>query len=293
MSATKKQEENAEFIHLHTHSHYSLLDGLSKPHELVKLAKEFNMSSIAVTDHGAMYGAIDFYQACKKEGIKPIIGVEAYVANRTRFDKESGIDNKRFHLTLLAETNEGYKNLIKLVTAAHLEGYYYKPRVDKDLLRLYGSGIIALSGCPAGELGRAILRSRDMARAEEIIHEHQEIFGKNNYFLEIMWHEDVENFNEWKDALIQLSRKTGVPLVATQDSHYPTLEHSRAHATLLAVSTGSDLGESGIFQGNGRYHFMSTDEALALFHEIPDAVYITKTIADRCNSMAIPLLTHA
>ncbi len=272
-----------EFIHLHTHSHYSLLDGLSKPSELVALAKEFKMSAIAVTDHGAMYGAIDFYKSCKKEGIKPIIGVEAYVANRGRFDKESGIDNKRFHLTLLAENMEGYKNLIKLVTAAHLEGYYYKPRVDKDILRAYSGGIIALSGCPAGELGRAILRSRDMEKAEAVIREHIEIFGKDNYFLEIMWHEDVEGFIEWKNALIALSKKTGVPLVATQDSHYPTLEHSRAHATLLAVSTGSDVGESGIFQGNGRYHFMSTEEALEVFHEVPEAVTITKKIADRCN----------
>ncbi len=282
-STQKKSEKESEFIHLHTHSHYSLLDGLSKPHELVKHAKEFGMSAIAITDHGAMYGAIDFYQACKKEGIKPIIGVEAYVANRTRFDKESGIDNKRFHLTLLAENMDGYKNLIKLVTAAHLEGYYYKPRVDKNLLREHSSGLIALSGCPAGELGRAILRSRDMERAEEIIREHLEIFGKDNYFLEIMWHEDVEGFTEWKDALIMLSKKTGVPLVATQDSHYPTHEHARAHATLIAVSTGSDVGEAGIFQGNGRYHFISSEEARDLFRDVPDAVANTKKIADRCD----------
>lgn len=272
-----------EFIHLHTHTHYSLLDGLSKPHELVALAKANGQSAIAITDHGAMYGAIDFYQACIKAEVKPIIGVETYVANRTRFDKESGIDNKRFHLTLLAENNEGYHNLIRIVTAAHLEGYYYKPRVDKDLLRAHHKGLIALSGCPAGELGRAILRERDMDRAKEIIREYEGIFGKGNYFLEIMWHEDVEGFREWKDALIRLSRETLVPLVATQDSHYPTPEHKRAHATLLAVSTGNDVGEAGIFQGDGHYHFISTDEALDLFRDIPDAVLRTKEIADRCN----------
>lgn len=277
------EKTHTPFVHLHTHTHYSLLDGLSKPAELVKLAKEFDMKAIAITDHGAMYGAIDFYQACKKSDIKPIIGIEAYVANRTRFDKEAGIDNKRYHLTLLAENMQGYKNLIKLTTAANLEGYYYKPRMDKMLLREYAEGIIALSGCPAGELGRAILREQDMDHAKEIIKEHQEIFGKDNYFLEIMWHEDVEGFEEWKKALITLSKETGVPLVATQDSHYPTLEHAKAHQTLLAVSTGSDLGESGIFQGEGRYHFLSGDEALALFHEIPEAVSNTVKIADRCE----------
>jgi DNA polymerase-3 subunit alpha len=138
--------KDIEFIHLHTHTHYSLLDGLSKPAQLVELAKQFGMSAIAITDHGAMYGAIDFYQACMKAGIKPIIGVEGYVANRRRVDKEPGIDNKRYHLTMLAKNMEGYKNLIHLTTIAHLEGYYYKPRVDKDILRERSGGIIALSG---------------------------------------------------------------------------------------------------------------------------------------------------
>lgn len=275
--------KDIEFIHLHTHTHYSLLDGLSKPADLVRLAKEFGMSAIAITDHGAMYGAIDFYQECKKSGIKPIIGVEAYVANRTRFDKEPGIDNKRYHLTLLAKNIEGYKNLIKLTTFAHIEGYYYKPRVDKDLLRKYSSGIIALSGCPAGELGRAILRKNDLVRAEEIIREYQDIFGKENYFIEIMHHPEVEDFLRWKNALIMLSRKLKIPLVATQDSHCPTTEHARAHQTLIAVSTGADVGEAGIFRGGGDYSFISTHEALERFRDIPDAVAHTMMVADMCN----------
>ena len=279
---TNTTETKPEFVHLHTHTHYSLLDGLSKPADLAKRAKEFGMTAMAITDHGAMYGAIDFYQACQKEGIKPIIGVEAYVANRTRFDKEHGIDNKRFHLTLLAKDMEGYKNLIKLITAANLEGYYYFPRVDKDILRAYSAGLIALSGCPAGELGRAIL-SHDMERAEATIAEYQSIFGKENYYLEVMHHPEVEDFAHWRSSIIALSKKTGVPLVATQDSHCPTKEHAKAHQTLIAVATGNAVGEAGIFQGNGDYSFISTEQALENFKDIPEAVYNTKKVADRCN----------
>src|SRR3989344_9047072 len=187
------------FIHLHTHSHYSLLDGLSKIKDMVKLAKDDGMPALALTDHGAMYGGVEFYMACKKSGIKPIIGVEAYVANRSRLQKETNVDNKRYHLTLLAKNNTGYQNLIKLTTAAHLEGYYYKPRVDKDLLRECADGLIALSGCPAGELGRAI-KSGNMEKAEAVIKEYQSIFGPDNYYLEIMHHPDVEFFQEWKEG---------------------------------------------------------------------------------------------
>jgi DNA polymerase-3 subunit alpha len=240
------------------------------------------MSAIAITDHGAMYGAIDFYQACMKAGIKPIIGVEGYVANRRRVDKEPGIDNKRYHLTMLAKNMEGYKNLIHLTTIAHLEGYYYKPRVDKDILRERSGGIIALSGCPAGELGRAI-QSHDLERAEEIIREYQGIFGEENYYLELMDHHDVEGFQYWWDAIIALSKKTGAPLVATQDSHYSTTDFKRAHQVLIAVSTGSDVGEAGIFGGGGDYDFISTEEALERFKEVPEAVLNTKRIADRCE----------
>ena len=173
----------AKFVHLHTHSHYSLLDGLSKVERLVGLAKEFKMPALAITDHGNMYGTIEFYKLAKKEGVKPIIGVEAYIAERGRADKETGIDSKRYHLTLLAKNNIGYKNLIRLVTLSNLEGYYYKPRMDKEILRKYSEGIICLSGCLGGQLSQALV-NKDEEKAERIIKEHQEIFGKENYFLD-------------------------------------------------------------------------------------------------------------
>src|SRR3990167_3168803 len=176
-----------QFVHLHTHSHYSLLDGLSKVDRLVELAKEYKMPAFAITDHGNMYGAIEFYKTAKKAGIKPILGVEAYIAERGRKDKEAGLDNKRYHLTLLAKNLQGYQNLIKLVTIANLEGYYYKPRMDKEVLRKYSEGIICLSGCLGGELSRT-LANKDYEKADSVIKEHQEIFGKENYFLEIMKH---------------------------------------------------------------------------------------------------------
>ncbi|KKU85710.1 MAG: polymerase III, alpha subunit protein [Parcubacteria group bacterium GW2011_GWA1_47_9] len=270
------------FIHLHTHSHYSLLDGLSKIDDMVKLAKELEMPAIGITDHGAMYGVIDFYTACVKNGIKPVIGVEVYIANRSRLQKEPHIDNKRYHLTLLAKDNAGYQNLIKLTTAAHLEGYYYKPRIDKELLRARSEGLIALSGCPAGELGRAI-KSGNMEKAEAVIREYQEIFGPENYYLEIMHHPDVEFFQEWRSALIELSRKLNIPLVATQDSHYLRPDDAVAHKTLVAISTNTDIGDTAIFSGKGEYHFISTEEALERFKDIPEAVENTAKIAERCN----------
>jgi DNA polymerase III subunit alpha len=271
-----------KFVHLHTHSHYSLLDGLSKIDGMVKLAKEDGMPAIGLTDHGAMYGAIDFYSACKKNDIKPIIGVEVYVANRTRFQKEPHVDNIRYHLTLLAKNNTGYQNLIKLTTAAHTEGYYYKPRVDKDLLKEHAEGLIALSGCPAGELGRTI-QSGNKEKSEVVIKEYQNIFGPENYYLEVMHHPDVDFFDVWKRSLIEFSRKLNIPLVATQDSHYLHPDDSFAHKTLIAISTNTDVEDTAIFSGKGEYHFISTQEAIERFKDIPDAIENTEKIAERCN----------
>ncbi len=268
------------FVHLHTHSHYSLLDGMTKFDEMVDEAKKHGMPAIALTDHGGMYGAIDFYQACKKGGIKPIIGVEAYIANRGRHDKEHGIDNRRYHLTLLAENFTGYQNLMKLVTASNLEGYYYKPRMDKELLRQYHEGIICLSGCLGGELARA-LQYESGEKAREVALEYQEIFGKDNYFIEIMHKPEIEGHNEVEKRLVALAQELDIPLAATQDSHYCHDDQKKAHATLLAINTGNESGDALTFECDAS--FISPAQAYALFPNNPEAVENTVKIAERCN----------
>ena len=276
-------EAQKSFIHLHTHSHYSLLDGLSKVEEMVALAKEYGMNAIGLTDHGNMYGAIDFYKTCKKAGIKPIIGVEAYLTPGSRHDKRPGIDTERFHLTLLAKNEEGYKNLIRLVTISNLEGFYYKPRIDKEVLRQYSKGLICLSGCFGGEFSRAIRRG-DPEEAEKIAREHQEIFGAENYFLEIMHHPGIEDFDKTRAQIIALSKKLNIPLVATQDSHYLHHEDQRAHETLLAIQTNGDLKDENRFSmAVDDFSFINTETALEYFKDTPDAVWNTQKVADMCN----------
>lgn len=271
------------FIHLHTHSHYSLLDGLSKIDGLIEKALACNMPALAITDHGNLYGAIEFYKKAKKAGIKPIIGLEAYVAVRSRFDKQSGIDHRRYHLTLLARNLSGYKNLMKLVTASHLEGFYYKPRVDKELLRAHAEGLICLSGCMGGELARAI-RNNDTERAEAVAREYEEIFGKGNYFLEIMHHPKVEGLPETRAAIIALAKKLDIPLVATQDAHYLESEDAKAHGVLIAIQTNTDIGDAAIFREEGEdFSFINSETAAEYFRDVPEAVANTVRIADMCD----------
>ena len=271
----------SKFTHLHTHSHYSLLDGLTKIDELVKRVKELGMKSVAVTDHGTLYSAVEFYKKAKAVGVKPIFGVETYVAPRDRFSREP--NEKYYHLILLAKNETGWKNLIKLVTKAHLEGFYYKPRVDKDLLREYHDGLIALSACYSGELARAILDNKD---AEKVVEEYKEIFGAENYYIEIgnhpnfnpAWHEKV-----WK-GLIEVSKKTGTPLVATQDSHYLKPEDAEYHDILLAVQTGNKIQDDGrMTMKQDDYSITSPERMAEIFKDIPEAVEESGRIAEKCN----------
>ena len=278
------ESREKSFIHLHTHSHYSLLDGLSKVDEMVKLAKSYGMNSIGLTDHGNMYGAIEFYKKCRSADIKPIIGVEAYITPGSRHDKRPGIDTTRYHLTLLAKNAQGYKNLVRLVTISQLEGYYYKPRMDKEVLRKYSEGIICLSGCFGSEFSHA-LRNHDVEEAERVAREHQEIFGKENYFLEIMHHPGVGNgIEEVRKGIIALGKKLGIPLVATQDSHYLHHEDQRAHETLLAIQTNGDLNDENRFSmESDDFSFINTETALEYFKDTPEAVWNTQKVADMCD----------
>lgn len=272
-----------KFVHLHTHSHYSLLDGLSKTDDLVNRAAELEMPALAITDHGGLYGAIEFYKSATAKGIKPIIGVEAYIASRSRFDKQPHIDNKRYHLTLLAKNLTGYKNLLKLVTAANMEGYYYKPRMDKELLKKYSDGLICLSGCYGGELSRA-LRNKNQKQAEAVIQEHQDIFGKENYFIEIMHHPNIEGMKTTKEKTIELAKKFNIPLVATQDSHYIHSGDAKAQDTMLAIQTNSDFGdESRLTMLQDDFSFINQETALKYFKDTPEAIANTLEIANMCD----------
>ena len=287
----EKTELNSKFIHLHTHSHYSLLDGLSKIPDMIKQCKDNGMNALAITDHGNMYGAIEFYKEARKAGIKPIIGVEAYIAERGRKDKEPGVDNKRYHVTLLAKNKQGYKNLMRLVTLANLEGYYYKPRMDKEILREFHEGIICLSGCMASELSRAIL-SKDDEKAENLIKEYQDIFGKENYFLEVHTHPHVENDEFLRNVIKKLGKKFNIPVVAGQDSHYLCFDDFKAHHTLLAVNTGTDGKEGTKFEfTEDDFSLIEEKTARKYFRDTPEAIDNTKMVADLCEEYDLELGT--
>lgn len=291
------------FTHLHVHTEYSLLDGISKISKLVKKAKELGMDSIGLTDHGVMYGAIEFYKACKAEGMKPIIGVEMYVAKRSHKDKEGKLDAEPYHLTLLAKNLEGYKNLMKLVSIAHLNGYYYRPRIDKELLKHYGQGLIALSACPSGEFVRS-LKEDSLLDGEKVAREYLEIFGEGNYFFEVQNHswarhadeaadpsikEDLKRMQNLQEltfkAVKELSPKLGVPIVATKDLHYINKEDAEAHDAVLCVQTGKFVTDVKRLRmiDTPEFYLKSPEEMSQEFKDLPEALENTQKIAEAVN----------
>src|SRR3990167_7279899 len=274
---------NMKFVHLHTHSHYSLLDGLAKIDDLISRAKELGMKALALTDHGNLYGAIEFYKKAREAGIKPILGMETYVAPRTRFDKENKIDDRYSHLTLLVKNNAGWQNLIKLSTYAHLEGFFYKPRIDKELLEKYHDGIIALSGCLGGKIPQLILNGK-FSEAEKSAEEYKNIFGEKNFFLEIGHHPNIEESKKINEGLVELSKKTGIPLVATQDIHYAKSEDAEYHDILLAVQTGNKLTDDDrLTLKADDFSMRSPEQMIEFFKDLPEAVENTVKIAERCD----------
>lgn len=294
----------SKFVHLHSHTEYSLLDGITKISALVKRVKELGMDSIAITDHGSMYGAIEFYKACKAEGIKPIIGCEMYIARRSHTDKEGKQDAEPYHLTVLAKNDQGYKNLMKLVSIAHLDGYYYRPRVDKELLKQYHEGLIALSACPGGEFIRSLKEDDNFASAEKVAQEHLEIFGAGNYYLELQNHHWDQHSNRATDpkiiaelermadlqqltfkAVKQISQKLQIPYVATKDFHYLEQADAEAHDAVLCVQTGKFVTETNRLRmiDTPEFYVTSPEQMEEDFKDMPEALENTVKIAEMVN----------
>lgn len=279
----KIMDRPVNFTHLHVHTEYSLLDGSSKISELPARAKELGMDSIAITDHGVMYGVIDFYRSARAAGIKPIIGCEVYVAPGTRFDKEPGVSEDRYyHLVLLAENNTGYANLMKIVSKGFIDGFYYKPRVDYEVLKQYHEGVIALSACLAGEVARYLSRNF-YEEACKAATRYRDIFGENNFFLELQDH-GIPEQQLVNQNLVRMSKELGIPLVATNDIHYTYAEDAPAHDILLCIQTGKKISdENRMRYEGGQYYCKSPQEMAALFPYAPEAIENTHKIAERCN----------
>ena len=270
-----------EFVHLHTHTEYSLLDGANKIKELPARAKELGMKAMAITDHGVMFGVVDFYKECKKVGIKPIIGCEVYVAPRTRFDKEPNIDNKYSHLILLVKNETGYKNLTNLVSMGFTEGFYYKPRIDLELLEKYHEGLICLSACLAGSVNKAILKE-DIEEARKIALWHKNLFGED-YYLEVQPNGLPEQVLV-NQKLVQLSKELDIPLVATNDAHYLKKEDAYIHEVLLCIQTGKKMNDvDRMKMGADEFYVKSPEEMSEYFKNIPEAIENTVKIAEKCN----------
>jgi len=271
----------SEFVHLHVHSEYSLLDGLSSCRELAERGVELNMPALALTDHGAMYGAVQFYKSCKAAGIKPIIGMEAYVAPRSRTDRDPQRDRGPYHLVLLAQDNTGYHNLMRLATIAQLDGFYYKPRVDREVLAAHNEGLIVLSGCGSSELARCVKKGQ-LDKARQVVGWYSDVF-QDRYYLELQDH-DIAELMTGNEQLIAFSDEFGLPLAATNDVHYARRDQASIHDVLLCIQTGKTVTEPNRMRMDGQsYYVKSAEEMSALFPNVPEALSNTLEIAERCN----------
>lgn len=271
------------FIHLHTHSHYSLLTALPKVDDLVKTAKKMGMDAVALTDNGNLYGAIEFYKACKKAEIKPIIGIDAYVAARTRTDKQAGVDSRRSRLLLLAKNLDGYKNLIKLVTDSHLEGFYYKPRIDKELIEKYRDGLVCISPSFSGAISLA-LKMKDYDKAKELVAWHKEVYGAENFFLELTHHPEIENHQALMEDVKKIAKETDTPLVAAHDVYYMNPDDRPARETLMQVmSSGEGSDKSSFDDDSEDFSFISPEKAEEYFKDVPEALDNCRKVADMCT----------
>jgi len=272
-----------KFTHLHTHSHYSLLDGLPKIDQMLDHIKELGMDSLAITDHGNVYGAVEFFKKAKEKGIKPIIGIEMYQAFEKYTQKRPNIDDKRYHIILLVKNERGYKNLVKLITRSYLEGFYYKPRIDEELLKEYSDGLIALSGCLQGKISQLILANK-ISQAREQALKYQEIFGKGNFYLELQHHPNIPSQAKVNSALIDIAEKTDLPLVATCDSHYLKKEDAEVQDVLMLINTGADPKDpERLTMKSDDFSIKSAEEMAEFFKDVPEAISNTQKIVKDCN----------
>ncbi|NLB53661.1 MAG: DNA polymerase III subunit alpha, partial [Syntrophomonadaceae bacterium] len=270
------------FVHLHNHTEYSLLDGACRIGELTARCSELGMPAVAITDHGVLYGAIDFYRAAKKSNIKAIIGCEVYIAPRSRFDKQPKVDDDLAHFILLAKNAEGYQNLVKIVSLAFIEGFYYKPRVDRDLLETYREGLIALSGCVAGEIPQLLIAGNYDAAVNTAKY-YDELFGRGNFYLELQDHGMPEE-KKVCQLLCRISDETGIPVVATNDAHYLNKGDAAVHDVLLCIQTGTVVSNEQRMRFPGNEFYIKNEEEMSrLFHYRPDAIANSLVIADQCK----------
>ena len=270
------------FVHLHVHTEFSFLDGACRIDEMIPRAKELGMKAIAITDHGGMYGVIDFYKKAKAEGIKPVIGCEVYTASKNMYDKTHEMGNRTGHLVLLCKNMTGYKNLIKLDSLSFTDGFYYKPRVDIEHIKKYSEGLICLSACLAGDIPNAILND-DIKRAKELIEQYIEIFGRDNFFLEIQDHNMMEQ-KKVNQGLLKLAKEYDLGLVATNDVHYLKREDAKYQDILMCIQTNRKVAESDRMSfETDEFYLKSEDEMKELFGNVPESLLNTEKIADMCN----------